>query len=80
MQQGELIVTGTGKATITLNKFPSEVKVHFKHELELVPCNSQNADTLECEVQSDDNVTSGFVLVISWAVTGVREVKWHAYY
>lgn len=80
MQQGELIVTGKGQATIPLRKFPSEVKVHFKHEFESVPCNPQNADTLEYEVKATHHVASGVVLIINWVVTGVREVKWHASY
>jgi hypothetical protein len=77
MQQGELIVTGKDQAVIPLNSFPSEVKAHFIDELELVPCNPHNFDTLEYEVTS---TSQGVFLVINWSVTGVREIKWHASY
>jgi hypothetical protein len=77
MQSGELIVTGAGEAIIQLRNFPGEVKVKFINDLELVPCNPQHVDTLEYEVQT---TATGVVLVVTWNVTGVREVKWHVAY
>jgi hypothetical protein len=77
MQSGELIVTGTDQVTIDLNDFPSEVKVHFKDEAQIVPCNPHHLDTLEFEVQT---TVSGFVLLVKWSVTNVREIKWHVAY
>ena len=80
MQSGELIVTGKDKAIIPLNGFPSEVKAHFKDDEVVVPCNPIHADTLEYEVHASNTVAGGFVLIISWDVTNVREIVWHAFY
>lgn len=80
MQSGELIVTGRNRATITLKGIPAEVKCQFKHEAAVVPCDPQNADTLEWEVMTDPHVPTDFVLVITWNVSGVREIKWHVAY
>jgi hypothetical protein len=80
MQSGELIVTGKDKATILLNGIPSEVRVHFKHELELTPCNPHHSDTLEYEVKASNILLNEFVLLITWDVTGVREIVWKVSY
>lgn len=80
MQSGELIITGKNRISIPLNGFPSEVRAHFKDELEIVPCNPHQADTLEYEVHVSNTVRGGFVLLITWNVTGVREIKWHVAY
>ena len=80
MQSGELIVTGTNVATIILHGAPAEVHVNFANEAGIVPCDPQNADTLEYEVRANHNVASGFVLLIKWNVSGVREIKWHVAY
>lgn len=80
MQSGELIVTGKDHIIIKLKGFPAKVHAHFVHELEVVPCNPHHRDTLEWEVQHSNTVNSGFVLVIKWSVTGVREVKWTVSY
>jgi hypothetical protein len=80
MQSGELIVTGKDKATIPLHKFPAEVKVRFKDHEVVVPCNPHHRDELEWEVHSSNHHQGGFVLVISWSVTNVREIVWHASY
>jgi hypothetical protein len=76
MQQGELIVTGRDKAQISLHKFPSKVEVWFKEELEPIPCNPHHHDSLEWEVHRTNTNHSGYVLVIKWHVSGVREIKW----
>ena len=81
MQSGELIVTGVNSLHIPLDRIPAEVKVHFKDELDMVPCNPHNADYLEYSVHT--NHTSHhhkFVLIIKWSVSGVREIKWHVAY
>lgn len=80
MQSGELIVTGKDSIHIPLDRLPSEVKVHFKDEYELAPCNPHNADWLEYAVHSSITSRSGYVLIIKWDVSGVREIKWHAAY
>ena len=80
MQSGELIVIGNNSISIPLSKMPSEVKAHFKDELNFVPCNPHNADYIEYEVQVSFKTKGGFVLVINWNVSGVREIAWHAYY
>jgi len=80
MQSGELLVTGKDTAHIPLHKFPSEVKVHFKGHEEVVPCNPHHSDTLEWEVHHSNTVPGGYVLLIKWSVTNVREIVWHVYY
>lgn len=80
MQSGELIVTGSNIATIILSGAPGEVHVHFANEANIVPCDPSNADTLEYEVRRSHNVASGYVLLIKWNVSGVREIKWHVAY
>jgi hypothetical protein len=80
MQSGELIVTGKDKATIPLNGIPSEVKVHFKHDLELTPCNPHHRDCLEYEVHVSHHHHSRFVLLIRWEVSSVREIVWKVSY
>lgn len=81
MQAGELIVTGKDKAIIPLHGLPREVKAHFKHPFDHVPCNPHHEDCLEYEVQSNHHHHHrGFVLVIKWHVSGVREIVWHVHY
>jgi len=80
MQSGELIVTGKDRAYIELHGFPSEVKVYFKDCEEVVPCNHHHHDELEWEVHASNVRLNGFVLVIRWSVTNVREVAWQASY
>lgn len=78
MQSGDIIVTGKDHIEIKLKRFPSYVKVVFKDHCVIVPCNHQNFDHLEWEVfQNDDGCIK---LHISWHVTGVREISWHAYF
>lgn len=81
MQSGELIVTGTNKIEIKLHRLipPSEVRVHFKDDGPgLVPCDPGDADTLEYEISA--NASGILILIISWVVSGVREIKWHISY
>lgn len=81
MQSGELIVIGTNSVDIPLHKFPSKVHAKFKDEgHEPVPCDPGDVDTLEYDVHSSNTVLSGFVLRISWSVSSVREIVWHAFY
>jgi hypothetical protein len=81
MQNGELIVTGTNKIIIPLIGFPAEAKAHFKDDgPELIPCDPGDVDTLDYSVHSSNTVHSGFVLIISWSVSSVREIKWHVSY
>jgi hypothetical protein len=82
MQSGQLIVTGKDEATIPLSGIPCEVKVHFKHELEVTPCNPHHRDCLEYEVHVNHhhNHHNKFKLVIKWEVSGVREITWKVSY
>jgi hypothetical protein len=80
MQSGELIVTGKNNVRIRLEGFPSLIEVAFKGEECEVPCNPHHVDSLEYEVHASNTVRSGFVLVIKWSVTNVREIKWQASY
>ena len=80
MQSGELVVTGKGEVRIPLHKLPSDVHAHFKHELEVAPCNPHHVDTLEYDVHISFTTLGGFVLLISWSVSSVREVVWRVSY
>lgn len=80
MQSGELIVTGTNSIHIPLDRMPAEVKAHFKDEAEMTPCNPHDVDYLEYAVHTSNSHHRGFVLVIKWSVSGVREIKWHVSY
>ena len=84
MQAGELIVTGRDRAVIPLHGLPREVKCHFKHGCDVVPCNPHHEDCLEYEVESHHshhhNHHRSFVLVIKWHVSGVREIVWRVHY
>jgi hypothetical protein len=80
MQAGELIVTGRDKAHIILHGYPREVSCHFTHATEHVPCNPHHEDWLEYEVHAHKEVHGGFILVIKWHVSGVREIAWHVHY
>lgn len=80
MQSGELIVTGKNVATIILHGAPAEVRVHFEHEENIVPCDPKGADEVEYEVVRNHHVHSGYILLIKWNVSGVREIKWHVAY
>jgi len=80
-QSGELIVTGTNSLTITLDSFPSSTKVKFKDEHhEHAPCDPGNVDYVSCDAHVSNTVQSGFVLIIQWSVSSVREIVWHVYY
>jgi len=77
MKSGELDVTGINSISISIDKFPSEVKCHFVGDCVVVPCNPADADVLEFDVVA---TSTSFNLVISWSVSGVRKIKWHVAY
>lgn len=77
MKQGELIVTGTNQITIPLDGLPMEVQCHFKDEsFAPVPCDPGNVDYLSYDIHVSNKNHGGFVLIISWSVSSVREIKW----
>jgi hypothetical protein len=80
MQSGELFVTGKDEAIIALNGFPRKVRVDFKGEPVVTPCNPHHHDKLEWEVHRSHHHHGGFILIIKWEVTGVREIEWTAWY
>lgn len=81
MQSGELIVIGTNSITIPLDSFPSNFHVKFKDEKhEPAPCDPGDVDFVTCTVHASNTVLSGFVLIINWGVSSVREIIWHVYY
>lgn len=80
MQSGELIVTGKDEAKVALHGFPTKVKVSFKDDCDIIPCNPHHHDDLEWEVHHSVHHHGGFVLVIRWHVTSVREIAWTAWF
>jgi hypothetical protein len=80
MQSGELTVTGHDHAIIPLRGMPAKVTVHFEDHIIPIPCNPHHHDELHHAVHRSNEHHSGFVLRISWRVSGVREVIWRVYY
>lgn len=78
MQSGELIVTGKDEISVILRGIPAKVHVHFEHEHEAVPCNPHHHDELSWELNTSNPLKIS--LIISWEVTGVREIKWTVLY
>ena len=79
MQSGELIVIGKDQVVILLHGMPDGIKCRFRHEHHIVPCNPHHVDSLEYEVRANHHC-KGYVLVIKWNVSGVREIIWHVHY
>jgi hypothetical protein len=79
MQSGELIVTGQNELSIPLKKCPSEIRVYFKDNFEMTPCNASNADSLEYETH-ESHEHHRHTLIIKWNVSGAREIRWHVGY
>jgi hypothetical protein len=77
MQSGELFVVGKDHVTIHLHGNPQKVVVQFKDEHHITPCNPNDFDELEWEVERH---LFGYVLRIKWQVTDVREIKWEVDY
>lgn len=93
MLSGELIVVGHDKVEIKLgHRSPSGVVVEFTNECVHVPCNPKHHDELRYEIKNlhhhhphdarHDHCKheDDYVLIISWHVTGVRDIKWVVYY
>jgi hypothetical protein len=81
MQQGKMFVISANSITIPLDGFPGEVRVDFSDKQpEPIPCNPNDEDSLQFAVHASSTVASGFVLIISWSVSGVREIKWEVDY
>jgi hypothetical protein len=77
MQSGELTVTGKNSIHIPLEHLPAEVKVYFKDDCEVVPCNPHHVDRLEYEVHTNNKHHMHFMLIVKWDVSDVREIVWH---
>lgn len=80
MQKGELVVVGKNSIHIPLDGFPRNFKVYFKNECEIVPCNPQDVDYIECDVHASNTNRGGFVLVVKWGVSGVRDVIYEVFF
>ena len=80
MQKGELVITGANSIQIPLDGLPRHYHVHFKNEYEIVPCNPQDVDFIECDIHISNTKRGGYVLVINWSVSGVREVVYEVLY
>lgn len=81
MQSGELIVIGKDRVVIPLHGFPCAVKCRFTRDMCVIPCNPHHNDSLEYEVLASHYQNhKGFVLVIKWNVSGVRDIVWHVHY
>ena len=77
-QKGELVVTGKNSIRIPLDGFPKSIKVYFKNVSEIVPCNPNDVDFVECDIHTSNSTRSGYILLIKWNVSGVREIVYEA--
>ena len=76
MQKGELVVSGKGHIDIPLRRKPESVHVHFLHSQNHIPCNT-SIDHLEYEVfHKRTHNAHGYILIIRWNVSELRNVKW----
>lgn len=94
MQSGELTVTGIGTSLISLSGKPREVLVHFKCEVEHVPCNPHHHDKLKHKIEYKDEDLKEhhkhhkhhphhvrlFFLLIEWEVSSIRDIEWTVLY
>jgi len=80
MQKGELVIVGKNTINIPLDSLPRHYKAYFKNECEIVPCNPQDVDFIECDVHASNTTRGGYVLVIKWSVSGVRDVVYEVSY
>lgn len=80
MQSGEFNVIGKDEVQVSLLGFPSKVKVEFTDHCMVIPCNPHHRDSLEWEVVRTHHHHGGFTLIIKWEVTGVRDIKWTAWF
>lgn len=93
MVSGELIVTGKNHAELALERRPTHVKVYFKDDCVVVPCNPTHFDELEWRIreQIDREVNTrsrsrdrdrhkSFFLEISWDVSASRAIMWEVIY
>lgn len=81
MQSGELVVSGKDKIQIRLTGLPVKVDAYFSDNCEPVDhCGTHHTDQVEYEIHTSHTHHHTYLLVISWNVAGVREVKWTAYY
>jgi hypothetical protein len=78
---GELTVVGQNSIDIPLFGHPHEVLAYFKPQHHHHhPCDPGATDTLEYQVHHSIYFHSQFVLRLTWSVSGVREIIWHASY
>jgi hypothetical protein len=93
MYTGELVVTGQGKIEIDLGRHaPKKVKIKFKDECQIIPCNPHHYDELRGKIKNHHhphrhdrrhdhcNHHDRYVLTIQWHVSNVRIIEWIAYY
>lgn len=80
MLTGELFVIGKDSVTINLlrKKHPEKITVSFKDKCVIIPCNPHHFDDLQWSCSQGHH--GDFHLTISWSVSAVREIVWHAYW
>jgi hypothetical protein len=77
-EQGELVVIGKDAVEIQLNRRPREVRVEFKDEQKIVPCDPQDFDALE--FYWFQRRSGHYFLIVKWSVSAVREIVWEVRY
>ena len=75
MQAGQIVVTGKDEVDIRLTCNPIQVKVSFKDDEIIIPCNPKDYDELDWDIHY---INGHFVLRINWNVSGVRTIVWAA--
>ncbi len=92
MHTGTLTVTGESSTFIHLKGRPRRVMVHFRCDMNPIPCNPHHHDHLHWKIKFEDephhnrhkfghhNHNRQFFLEIDWRVAGVREIDWLVIY
>lgn len=80
MISGELFISGQNEIKIPLHRMPAEVKVHFKHENQVIPCSPQQIDFLMHEIHHNLFGRYKYDLIITWKVSMPREIVWRVNY
>jgi hypothetical protein len=86
MVSGELDVTGKNKVELDLMRRPRRVRVHFKNDEVILPCNPNHFDELEWfvkereEGEMDGPKKRRFFLEINWSVNSSRAIVWQVLY
>jgi hypothetical protein len=76
-QSGEIVVSGQDSLEVILHKKPKCVKLYFKDDCNVTPCNPVHFDSLTYSIEK--NVCK-YILKIDWNVASIRTIVWHIHF